>query len=92
MDIAPAKSRQRTALAPQWRRTARAVFEWWWNLDRRRGAVVKRKYSRSPVGQAPAHIKRMDASDRPHPLDEAFVIAAMARQLEEIRNLPEMML
>ena len=60
-----------TTLVPHWRRAARAVFEWWWNLDRRR------------------HIKEMGASNRPHPLDEGFVVAAMARQLEEIRNLPE---
>jgi hypothetical protein len=71
MDTARTTGRPRTALAPQWRRTARAVLEWWRNLDRRR------------------HIKQMGGSDRPHPLDEAFVVAAMARQLEEIRNLPE---
>jgi hypothetical protein len=71
MDTARTTGRRRTALGPQWRRTAHAVFEWWWNLDRRR------------------HTKQMDTSDRSHPLDEAFVVVAMAHQLEEIRNLPE---
>ena len=27
--------------------------------------------------------------DRRHPLDEGYVVDAMARQIEEIRNLPE---
>jgi hypothetical protein len=70
MDTARTTPRRRTALAPHWRRTARAVFEWWCNLDRRRD------------------IKQMGGSDRRHPLDEGLVVAAMARQLEEIRNLP----
>ena len=35
------------------------------------------------------HIKQVGNSDRLHPLDEALVVTAMARQLEEIRNLPE---
>lgn len=49
----------------------RAVFDWWWNLDRRRRA--------NPLA----------GSERAGPLDETFVVAAMARQIEEIRNLPE---
>ena len=35
------------------------------------------------------HIARLGRSDRLHPLDEPSVVDAMARQLEEIRNLPE---
>lgn len=72
MDATRRAGRRRTALAPHRRRTARAVFEWWWNLDRRR------------------HIRQLGSLDRRHPLDEAFVVEAMARQLEEIRNLPEL--
>ena len=72
MDAAQTTSRRRAALAPRWRRSAHAVFEWWWNLDRRR------------------HIEQLGRRDRLHPLDEAVVVEAMARQLEEIRNLPEL--
>ena len=36
------------------------------------------------------HIRELGKRDRLHPLDEAFVVDAMARQLEEIRNLPEL--
>lgn len=71
MDAARRTVRRHTALAPQRRLMARAVYEWCWNLDRRR------------------HVTQMGRSGRPHPLDEAFVGAAMARQLEEIRSLPE---
>ncbi|MBV8945376.1 MAG: hypothetical protein JO286_12260 [Solirubrobacterales bacterium] len=35
------------------------------------------------------HIAQLGSQDRLHPLNEAFVVDAMARQLEEIRNLPE---
>jgi hypothetical protein len=34
-------------------------------------------------------IARMQMTDRRHPLDEGYVVDAMARQIEEIRNLPE---
>jgi hypothetical protein len=52
----------------------RAVFEWWWNLDRRR------------------HIARLGDEDRRHALDENHVVEAMARELEAIRDLPEIAL
>jgi hypothetical protein len=35
------------------------------------------------------HIAQMTGHVRRHPLDEQYVVDAMARQLEEIRNLPE---
>ncbi len=35
------------------------------------------------------HIAEMADRDRRHPLDEGHVVEALARQLEEIRNLPE---
>lgn len=35
------------------------------------------------------HIARLVKGDRLHPLDEPSVVDAMAWQLEEIRNLPE---
>ena len=60
-----------TTLVPKRRRALRGMFEWWWNLDRRR------------------HIAQLDGHDHLHLLNEAFVVEAMARQLEEIRNLPE---
>jgi hypothetical protein len=63
-------SRRATIVSPR-RRMLRAVFEWWWNLDRRR------------------HIAQLGDEDRLHPLDESYVVEAMARQLEAIRNLPE---
>lgn len=72
MDATGKTACRRAALAPRWRRTAIAVFEWWWNLDRRR------------------HIRQSGSHDRRHPLDETFVVEAMARQLEEIRNLAEL--
>ena len=34
-------------------------------------------------------IARLGQKDRRHPLDEGYVVDAMARQIEEIRNLPE---
>jgi hypothetical protein len=34
-------------------------------------------------------IAQLDRTDRRHPLDEGYVVDAMARQIEEIRNLPE---
>jgi hypothetical protein len=36
------------------------------------------------------HIAQLDTRNRLHPMDEAFVVEAMAGQLEEIRNLPEL--
>jgi hypothetical protein len=63
-------SRATTIVSPR-RRMLRALFEWWWNLDRRR------------------HIAQLADEDRLHPLDESYVVEAMARQLEAIRNLPE---
>ena len=36
------------------------------------------------------HIAAMVARERSHLLDEAYVADAFARQLEEIRNLPEL--
>jgi hypothetical protein len=33
-----------------------------------------------------AHLRE---KDRRHPLDEGYVVDAIARQIEEIRNLPE---
>lgn len=63
--------RRRPTRIPRVRRAFTVLFEWWWNIDRRR------------------HIARLDDQDRHHPLDEAHVIAAMSRQLEEIRRLPE---
>ena len=73
MGTAGTTRRRRTAPGSRWRQTARVVFEWRWNLDRRR------------------HIKQMGGADRAHPLDEGFVVTAMARQLAEIRNLPEVL-
>lgn len=35
------------------------------------------------------HIARLGADDHRHPLDDGYVADAMARQVEEIRNLPE---
>jgi hypothetical protein len=35
------------------------------------------------------HIAETSGPRRRHPLDETYVIDALARQLEEIRNLPE---
>jgi hypothetical protein len=71
MEAAPRETNGRVIVAPQRRRRLRALFEWWWNLDRRR------------------HITRLGEEDRRRSLDEGYVVAAMARQLEEIRNLPE---
>jgi hypothetical protein len=34
-------------------------------------------------------IAQLGKTDRRHPLDERYVADAMARQIEEIRNLPE---
>ena len=34
-------------------------------------------------------ITQLGNTDRRHPLDEGYVVDAMARQIEEIRNLPE---
>ena len=34
-------------------------------------------------------IARLGTVDLRHPLDEGYVVDAMARQIEEIRNLPE---
>ena len=68
----PKAARRRTPRPPGRRRALRAVFEWWWDIDRRR------------------HIAQLGDRDRLHPLDEDHVMAAMARQLEEIRRLPEL--
>lgn len=35
------------------------------------------------------YIARLGAGDHRHPLDDGYVADAMARQIEEIRNLPE---
>ena len=35
------------------------------------------------------NIAQMSGERRRHPLDEAYVTDALARQLDEIRNLPE---
>ena len=35
------------------------------------------------------HVAQMSGRRRRHLLDQAYVIDALARQLEEIRNLPE---
>lgn len=35
------------------------------------------------------YIAQLARSDHRHPLDEGYVADAMARQIEEIRNLPE---
>jgi hypothetical protein len=61
-------------IASRRRWIVRAVFEWWWNLDRRR------------------HIAHLGDEDRRHPLDENHVVEAMARELEAIRDLPEIAL
>jgi hypothetical protein len=34
-------------------------------------------------------IAQLGKTDRRHPLDEGYVVDAIARQIEEIRNLPE---
>ena len=35
------------------------------------------------------HLARLSRSEHRYPLDEGYVADAMARQIEEIRNLPE---
>jgi hypothetical protein len=72
MDATHRTAPRRTTIVSSRPRMLRAVFEWWWNLDRRR------------------HIAQLGEEDRLHPLDESYVMDAMARQLEAIRNLPEL--
>ena len=64
---------------------------------------MRRRLTPAPGGRSPLwalrelwwshdrrrRIAQLGTTDRRHPLDEGYVADAIARQLEEIRNLPE---